>query len=212
VKAWVALALFACGSAAARADSPPATLLDDFTDLAPWSVVASDDVKAAIRPASGPRGAALCLDFDFGKVSGYAVARRALRLEYPGNFEFTFGIRGEAAPNAFQFKLVDASGDNVWWVQKPDFRFPRDWQPMRIRKRDIGFAWGPAAGHVLERSATLELAVASGRGGGKGSVCFDRLEMRELPAPREGRMTPTASASSSAAGSEPSFAVDGSLE
>ncbi len=193
------------------AAAPAEALLDDFEDLAAWSVVASDEVKASIRPAPGARGAALCLDFDFGKVSGYAVARRALRLEYPGNFEFTFDVRGEAAPNALQFKLVDASGENVWWAQKPDFRFPHEWQPMRIRKRDIAFAWGPTTEHMLERSAALEFVVASGRGGGKGSVCFDRLEMHELPTPHGGAIVAKASASSTEAGSQPSFAVDGSV-
>lgn len=193
------------------AAAPAEALLDDFEDLAAWSVVASDEVKASIRPAPGARGAALCLDFDFGKVSGYAVARRALRLEYPGSFEFTFDVRGEAAPNALQFKLVDASGENVWWAQKPDFRFPHEWQPMRIRKRDIAFAWGPTTEHMLERSAALELVVASGRGGGKGSVCFDRLEMHELPTPHGGAIVAKASASSTEAGSQPSFAVDGSV-
>ena len=209
-RAATAFLLAAC-LAPASALAAARTLLDDFEDLSAWSVVASDDVKASIRPAPGTRGAALCLDFDFGKVSGYAAARRELRVEYPGNFEFTFDIRGEAAPNALQFKLVDERGENVWWVQKPDFRFPREWRPMRVRKRDIAFAWGPTSERVLERSAALELVVASGRGGGQGSVCFDRLEMRELPVPQSGAILATASATSTEAGSQPSFAVDGSI-
>ena len=189
---------------------PGETLLDDFEDLASWKVVASDEVKAAIRQAPGTSGQALCLDFDFGKVSGYVVARRPMRLEYPGNFEFTFDIRGDAAPNTLQLKLVDASGDNVWWVQRPEFRFPREWLPMRFKKRHIEFAWGPSPDRALVRSEALEFVVASGRNGGKGTVCFDRLALRELPAPHAGGVVPVASASSTQAGSRPSFAVDGS--
>ena len=165
---------------------PAATLavpLDDFEDLAAWSVSASDDVKAAIRSAPGVAGRALCLDFDFGKVSGYAIARRRLPIEYPANYEFTFDVRGEGEPNTLEFKLVDASGENVWWVRRPGFRFPGEWRPMRLRKRHVEFAWGPSADHTLTRSAALELVVSSGRGG-KGAACFDRLAFNELAPPR----------------------------
>ena len=41
-------------------------------------------------------------------------------------------VRADAAVNTFQLKLVDASGDNVWWVNRPDFTFPREWQLVRI--------------------------------------------------------------------------------
>jgi hypothetical protein len=205
------LLLAALVSGASLAAAPGETLLDDFEDLAAWSVVASDEVKASIRQAPGTSGNALCLDFDFGKASGYAVARRPIHLEYPGNFEFTFEIRGDAAPNALQFKLVDASGENVWWVQRPEFRFPREWQPMRFKKRHVEFAWGPTPDRALVRSDALELVVASGRGGGKGTVCFDRLALRELPVPQASNAVPIASASSTQPGSRPAFAVDGSF-
>ena len=120
-------------------------LLDDFADPAAWTLSASDDVKAALRPAPGPHGSALCIDFDFGKVTGYVSARRSLPIDFPARFEFTLNVRGDAPPNALQFKLVDASGDNVWWANRPDYRFPRDWQAHRFRQRDIAFAWGPTA-------------------------------------------------------------------
>lgn len=184
--------------------------LDDFEDLAPWSVVASQDVKASLRQAPGSEGRALCLDFDFGTVSGYAVARRALPITFPGNYEITFDIRAEAPPNALQAKLLDASGENVWWFHRPDFEFPREWQPVRIKKRHVEFAWGTTAQRELQSSAALELAIARGRGGGKGSVCFDRLAMRELPTAAAPPAQPLVEASSSAPGSLPRFAVDGS--
>ena len=84
-------------------------MLDDFADPAAWTLSASDDVKAALRPAAGPHGSALCIDFDFGKVTGYVSARRSLPIDFPARFEFTLNVRGDAPPNALQFKLVDAS-------------------------------------------------------------------------------------------------------
>ena len=156
-------------------------LLDDFADPAAWTLSATDDVKAALRPIAGPHGSALCIDFDFGQVTGYVSARRSLPIDYPARFEFMLNLRGDAPPNALQFKLLDATGDNVWWANRTDFRFPRDWQAHRFRQRDIGFAWGPTADRQLRRTESAELVIASGSGAGKGSVCFDRLVLRRLP-------------------------------
>ena len=156
-------------------------LLDDFADPSVWTISASDDVKAALRPTRGPQGSALCIDFDFGKVTGYVTARRALPIDYPSRFEFLLNVRGDAPPNSLQFKLVDAGGDNVWWATRPDYRFAPDWHAERFRRRDIGFAWGPTADRRLRRTASVELVIASGSGAGKGSACFDRLVLRRLP-------------------------------
>jgi hypothetical protein len=90
-------------------------------------------------------------------------------------------VRGDALPNTLQLKLVDASGDNVWWATRPDDRFEKDWQAERFRQRDITFAWGPTADRRLRRTAAVELVIASGSGAGKGSVCFDHLVLRRLP-------------------------------
>lgn len=156
-------------------------LLDDFADPSVWTVSASDDVKAHLRPTRGPHGSALCVDFDFGKVTGYVTAQRSLPIEYPSRFEFLLNVRGDSLPNTLQFKLVDASGDNVWWATRPEYRFAPGWRAERFRQRDIGFAWGPAADRRLRRTASLELVIASGSGAGKGSACFDQLVLRRLP-------------------------------
>jgi hypothetical protein len=198
--------------AAAAQDGAPMRLLDDFSTIAPWQVAASDEVKASLRLERGSAGNALCLDFDFGAVSGYAVARRELPLDYPENYEFSLGLRGDAPPNTLQFKLVDASGENVWWVNRPDFTFPREWERVRFRKRQIAFAWGPATNHDLERSATLELVVARGQGGGKGTVCFEQLGFRELPSSQTAAPAPVLRASSALATNLPQQALDGSRD
>lgn len=159
-------------------------VLDDFENLAAWKVSATDDVKAALHPVDGPHGRALCIDYDFGQVTGYVSAKRDLAIDYPARYEFAIdlrGVPGELPRNAFQFKLVDASGENVWWGQRPEFRFPAEWQTLKFRQRQIEFAWGPSTDKALRRTASVELVIASGSGAGKGSACFDRLTLRELP-------------------------------
>jgi hypothetical protein len=194
------------------ADQPPIHVLDDFDDITAWHVAASDDVRTTLRAATGREGQALCLDFDFGAVSGYAALRRELPVDYPGNFEFSFDLRGDAPANALQFKLIDAGGENVWWANRPDQVFPHEWQRVRFRKRNISFAWGPSQDHELRHSAQIEFVIARGREGGKGSVCFDRLAFRELPAADSASLpAPTASASSTLPPAQPIQAFDGAI-
>ena len=180
MKPLVALALLAVATSAHAQER----VLDDFASLDAWTISATDDVKAALRSVDSPHRKALCLDFDFGSVTGYVVAQRALPLDYPQRYEFAVNVRGlpgELPPNAFQFKLVDASGEIVWWAQRPEYRFPRGWQALKLRQRQIEFAWGPATDRTLRHSASAELVIASGSGAGKGTACFDRLVLRQLP-------------------------------
>ena len=133
-------------------------------------------------------GGALKLDFDFKKTAGYAYVRRELPLDLPENFELTFNLRASAPVNNLEVKLTDASGDNVWWFDRRDFEFPRDWQRIRIKKRQISFAWGPIKDKSLRHTDKIEFVVSAGRGGGNGSIEIDDLQLRELPPrPRSSR-------------------------
>ncbi|HEY7496654.1 MAG TPA: hypothetical protein VIH59_36810, partial [Candidatus Tectomicrobia bacterium] len=170
--------------------------LAGFQDLAQWQVGASDGVRASLSAVEGLAGQALCLEFDFAGVAGYASARRVLPIDFPLNYEFAFYVRGEAPVNNLEFKLVDASGDNVWWVNYRDFVFPQEWQQVKIKKRQIEFAWGPIQDRTLTHSAALELVIKAGSGGGRGSVCFDQLSLRELPPQTTSHPTPILHASS----------------
>jgi hypothetical protein len=183
-------------------------VLDDFEDPSVWTLAASDDVQAALRTAEGERGKALCIDFDFGRVTGYVAARRTLPIDFPARYALTLGVRGEAPPNQLQVKLVDASGANVWWARRNELPFPSAWETVRFRQREIEFAWGPTSDRALRRTATVELVIASGSGAGKGSVCFDRLALRELP---DGVETPApkAVAGSALPGHASANAIDG---
>src|SRR5690348_12457788 len=179
LRSLFATIVFILMCAGAAAQTEPMRVLDTFDDLTAWKVSGSDEVKTRMRPAAD--GSGLCMDYDFGRVSGYAVAERELPLEFPENFEFVLRLRGEGPPNSLQFKLVDATGENVWWVNRPDFALPREWQEVRFEKRHFSFAWGPTPDRELRHSARIELVVARGLEGGNGTVCFDRLSFHELP-------------------------------
>ena len=211
--ALTALVLTLAGGAspppAHPADAPSVQVLDAFDDVTPWTAGASDGVRASIHPAPGVAGRGLRLDFDLAGTAGYALARRALPLDLPARYEIVFYLRAEAPANQFQVKLVDASGENVWWVNRPDFQFPREWQLVRIKPRHIEFAWGPSQDRTLRHVAAIEFVVAAGRGGGRGSVYVSHLVLRELP-DEPAAPPPVVRATSSLPGAEASLALDGS--
>jgi len=153
--------------------------LDAFDTIAPWTASASDSVKAEV----GARDGALRLGYDFGAVSGYAVARRALPIDWPAHFRLTLRVRGNGGVNDLQIKFTDADGSNVWWVQRPNFRATAEWQTLVIRPRDISFAWGPMSDKTLRHTAAIELVVVRGRDGGAGAIEIDDLRLEPLPAP-----------------------------
>ena len=211
--AVVALGLLA-GTAPLQAQLPaPADqTLDRFDTVAPWRTVVSDGVSASVGAASGPAAPALRLDFDLGGTAGYAAAQRALPLDLPPNYEISFWLRADAPVNEFQFKLADASGENVWWFHRRDFDFPRGWRQIRIKKRQIEFAWGPTSDRTLRHAARIEFVVNAGRGGGSGTLYVSDLRLRELPVDSGIAPRPIASASSSLPGAGPERALDGNLD
>ena len=182
-------------------------VLDDFESIAPWRAAPSDGVSLALASDAGHGGRAMRMDVDFHGGGGYAVAHRALPLELPENYEISFWIRGTIAPNNLEFKLIDPTGDNVWWVNRRDFAFPGGWTRVVIKKRQVSFAWGPLGGGELRQMAALELAVTAGSGG-RGSVWIDDLEIAPREPVRPYGGTPSLSASSSAAAHLPRLAMD----
>jgi hypothetical protein len=165
---------------AAQGASLRPQLLDDFRDTTAWRASASDQVRAALRVDA--RDGSLCLDYDFAGVSGYAVMQRELPLDWPQHFDLRLRFKGSGAINDFQLKLVDASGDNVWWINRPAFKLPARLTQMTLRRRHIEFAWGPTADRSLRRTRTIEFVIAAGQNegsGGRGSLCVSRLELAE---------------------------------
>jgi hypothetical protein len=187
----------------------PARTLDEFETPAEWTAKGSDGVLARAEPVPGVSGQALSLSFDFQGHGGHVGVGRPLPLELPANYEISFFLRGQAPPNDLQFKLIDASGDNVWWFRKRNLTLSEGWQRVSFKKRQVEFAWGPTHDHELRQAAALELVLAAGEGG-RGSVAIDGLTLRELPLPPAVPPAPVASASSNAA--EAALALDGRIE
>ncbi len=198
------MSLFVCASICAQT-----RVLDDFENLSSWQADHTDDVTANLSAVPGEIGNAMRLQFDFAGVNGYATAKRKLPLDLPDNYEISFWIRGDAGVNNLQFKLVDESGANVWWMNRPDFAFPRDWQQIKIKKRQIGFAWGPTQDRALKHIASIELVVSSGQDGGKGAVDFDQLELRTLPPPNPALPKPVVTSNSEHVGTPAAWVMDG---
>jgi hypothetical protein len=161
---------------AAALGAQEARVIDDFSSLSAWTSAPSDGVSLRLVPAAG----AMRMDIDFHGGGGYAVARRAVDLELPANYEITFRVRGTVPRNNLEFKLIDSTGENVWWLNRRDFAFPRTWSTYRVKRRQISFAWGPLGGGELRRAAGIEIAVTAGSGG-KGSVWIDDLQLVPLP-------------------------------
>ena len=138
---------------------------DGFEQPDRWTASASDGVVSRVSGVPGDSGQALRLDYDFASVSGYAFAARTLLIDWPENYVLRLKLRGRGGVNDLQLKFTNASGDNVWWVQKLNFRPSQDWQELRIRPRDMAFAWGPTQDKSLRRTARMEIVLVRGRDG-----------------------------------------------
>jgi hypothetical protein len=170
-------------------------VLDPFETLSPWTADASTDVSSAISSVAGHDGKAMRLDYDFNGVSGYAFAARPIDLDVPDNYEISFWLRGEMAPNTLEIKFVDASGDNVHWRQIRGFRANAEWTRYTLKKRQIAWAWGPNPDHSFRGAERIEFVVTAGEGG-RGWIEIDQMELRELPPEPGVPPRPLASASS----------------
>lgn len=197
--------LLALGAAPA---APPAGVTVPL-EPAGWKAGPAAGVEmhlAAAEAAGG--GRALRIDYDFHGRGGWAAARRRLDLELPGYYEIRFLLRGEGLRNNLELKLVDPSGDNVWWHVEREMEWPAEWTPVRVRKRQISFAWGPLGGGELRRIGALEITV-SAADGGRGTVWIAGLEVVPVEPPVAAPGPLRAEASSTAPGSPAANAVDG---
>ena len=195
----------------ARSDgTPPAAArkLDAFDDPSAWQIITADGVALKVSPeTNGRNGKAFRLDYDFSRGSGYAIIRRPFDLTLAPNYRFNYAINGTGPSNTVEFKLIDPSGDNVWWVNQRDYQFPQDWTTFTLPKRKIGFAWGPSGGKPLERLGFIEIVVTSFNGG-KGTVWLDDLTYEPLPEVTPYTGTPRIVVSS---GEPPTLAPNGAL-
>src|SRR6266498_5590202 len=96
-----------------------------------WTPHPSDGVEMHIAA----EGAATRVDFDFHGHGGYAIARQRVDLALPPNYQIVFRLKANAPPENLELKLIN--GDNVWWLNRRDFVFPRQWTTVKTKKRQI---------------------------------------------------------------------------
>jgi hypothetical protein len=186
-------------------------VLDNFDSVSQWTTTPAEGVEISVHPdPSGLHGGAMRIDFDFHGHGGYAVIHRPLNLTLPPNYEFSFAIKGEAPSNTLEFKLIDSTGDNVWWSNNPNFVFPKDWKTVTRKKRQISFAWGPTNDKTLTRFAAIEIAITAGSGG-KGSVWLDDLVLTPLDPVTTYSLTPGITSSSQTSSYEAFRMLDADL-
>ncbi|MCG3120457.1 MAG: hypothetical protein ALAOOOJD_03177 [bacterium] len=171
--------------------------LDDFETLAGWKPIAADGVRIDTASATGRTGRCVKIDFNFVAGAGYCGIQKRFPMTLPANYQFSFYIKGEAPVNNLEFKLVDASGDNVWWLNQRNFEFPREWTKITIKKRHINFAWGPTPDRELKNFDKIEFFVASSTGG-KGTIYLDDFTFQELEPAGATLPTPMVTASTHA--------------
>ena len=189
---------------------PPAApvRIGDALTLEGWSVSAAPGSRALVTCEAGEHGSAIRVDYDMGRAGSFVILRKTVDLALPGNFAFSFRLRGEAPRATLEFKVVDGA-ENVWWRRYPDFAFAPAWQPMVVRRSRLLHAWGPRNGGGPREARAVEIAL-NGGAGGAGTFWVDRLvlEPRE-PAVPDGQV-PAVSASSFRPGFEPARVADGS--
>jgi hypothetical protein len=175
----------------------PTRILDDFETVNNWKVYKSDGVETKVSLADGHTGKAIKFDYNFTKGTGYGGIQKVIPIDLPENYQFTFYLKAESPANNLEFKLLDSTGQNVWWMINRNYSFPREWTKIKIKKKDISFAWGPAEDKELKRIDRLEFTISS-YVGGKGTIFIDDLNFEELPPEDNSPITPSAETSSEA--------------
>ncbi len=105
----------------------------------------------------------LRIAYDFHGGSGWAGARRKVAFEFPEDWTLSFRVRGAGTPNTLEIKFLDATGENVWWARRERFAPPGEWQEIRVRKRQVTFAWGPAGGGASARGGARDRPLGGDR-------------------------------------------------
>ncbi len=174
--------LFALGLLSTNFVSAQVKTLDDFDTAAGWNYIKSEggDVKMNITTDKGRTGNAIRLDYDFTKGTGFSGLQKLFPIDLPENYEISFWMKANSPANNFEFKVADASGDNVWFVNQRNFVFPNEWRKIKIKKRNLEFAWGPKPSAKPPRIDRIEFTIAS-MVGGKGTVWIDDLKFEQLP-------------------------------
>lgn len=190
---------------------PQLKVLDNFESKEGWKEIFADGVTIKISNDKGLQGNAIRFDYDFTKGSGYGGIQKKIPIELPDNFEFSFYLKAESPPNNFEIKFLDSTGNNVWWVNNRNYDFPKDWKKIRLKKRQINFAWGPIEDKTFRKVDKIEFTIASFVGG-KGTIWIDDLKFEPLPKETNDYPAPFINATDFIKDHNPEFVFDKSKE
>src|SRR4030066_1439444 len=168
--------------------NPQQLFIDKFDNLANWKEIVSDGASLKLSIQKGLNGDCLRIYYEF-TGAGYCGIEKEFPFTLPMNYKFTFHLKGISPKNNLEFKLVDKSGDNVWWKNQRNFDFPTDWEKITIKKRDIEFAWGPGGGGEAKNFEKIQIIIAAAEGG-KGAIYLDDLSFEEIPLPKDPNAKP----------------------
>jgi len=181
-----------------------AHLIDEMSTIDAWTAAPADGVKLDLVNDDG----ALRMDYAFSG-GGWAIARREVDLELTENWAITFLVGGQGQVQHLELKLIDETGENVYWHVRRDFTFPTTFTELRSKKRQVQFAWGPGgADKPLHHVKAIEIAVTAGSGG-TGSVWIDDLRLESIPVSRGPVPEPEVEATSQVGSNGPDLALDG---
>ncbi len=125
----------------------------------PWCAIAPGNSRLTISREDAHDNLTTRFDVELPGGLAFVVARCVISLELPDEYSFHLSMRAHAPRMGLEFKLVDASGLNVWRYRKPDFDCTDQWHTLVIADRDIEFAWGPQRADQPRRIAALEIAL-----------------------------------------------------
>ncbi|NWF89294.1 MAG: discoidin domain-containing protein [Ignavibacteriaceae bacterium] len=170
-------------------------IIEKFENLSDLKEIASDGAKIKLSIENLENGNCLKLEYEFSGA-GYCGIEKVFPFQLPTNYKFSFSIKGHSPKNNLEFKLVDKTGDNVWWRNQRNFDFPIIWEKINIKKRDIEFAWGPVGGGEVKNFERIQIIIAAAEGG-KGTIYIDDLVFEEIVPPLNPEALPTINSSES---------------
>ena len=113
-RSWAAA--FLCAALAVPVHvSAQVRVLDAFDNVRAWEAHPSDGVSLVIRADAGKVGRGMRMDVDFHGGAGYAIARRDLPLDLPADYEFSFWVRGDIAPNDLELDRKSTRLNSSHW-------------------------------------------------------------------------------------------------
>jgi hypothetical protein len=183
--------------------------LDDFENITGWTTHSSGQENLKLTQSEGLNGKALRLDFHFKEPRGFVTARKEFSFSTPDDYTIRFDFRGTLSARKFELKLIDQSGQNVWWYNSPHLEISEKWQNLSIKSHQIEFAWGPLGSNSdpITSVGAIEL-VFWADSSERGSIWIDNLILVD----KKSQNPPVVTASSSLAGFSPHSCLDPSSE